>query len=187
MSVTLMDCTLRDGGNVVGKGFNAEITEIVLDGLTACHVPIIELGNAGGIGAYEVAGFTKAETDATYLTIAQKYMSRGSKLGMFLNANRYRKESVETAIQGGQAQTSYKYLNIATGLEYSNGEKDMFKSVLEMFCNIKDEKKRKIQKAFESGDWKNYTIFIKLNPLKSNTLIKSNKNIYLINIGINII
>ena len=63
MSVKLMDCTLRDGGNVVGKGFNAEITEIVLDCLTACHVPIIEFGNAGGIGAYEVAGFTKADAN----------------------------------------------------------------------------------------------------------------------------
>ena len=45
---------------------------MVLDGLTACHVPIIELGNAGGIGAYEVAGFTNAETDQTYLDIAEK-------------------------------------------------------------------------------------------------------------------
>ena len=47
MSVSLMDCTLRDGANVVGKGFSAEITDMVLDGLTACHVPIIEFGNAG--------------------------------------------------------------------------------------------------------------------------------------------
>ena len=45
--ITLMDCTLRDGANVVGKGFSAEITDMVLEGLTACHVPIIELGNAG--------------------------------------------------------------------------------------------------------------------------------------------
>ena len=39
--ITLMDCTLRDGANVVGKGFSAEITDMVLDGLTSCHVPII--------------------------------------------------------------------------------------------------------------------------------------------------
>ena len=52
MSVKLMDCTLRDGANVVGKGFDAEITDMVLDGLTAAGVPIIEFGNAGGIGAY---------------------------------------------------------------------------------------------------------------------------------------
>ena len=101
MSVKLMDCTLRDGGNVVGKGFNAEITEIILDGLTACNVPIIEFGNAGGIGAYEVAGFTKAETDETYLAIAQKYIGHGSELGMFLNAKRYLTKSVETAKNAG--------------------------------------------------------------------------------------
>lgn len=49
--VRLMDCTLRDGANVVGKGFDAEITKIVLDILTESNVPIIEFGNAGGIGA----------------------------------------------------------------------------------------------------------------------------------------
>ena len=92
--IKLMDCTLRDGGNVVGKGFNAALTELMLEGLTACRVPIIELGNAGGIGAYEVAGFTEAETDQTYLDIARKYMGRGSDLGMFLNAKRYGRLSV---------------------------------------------------------------------------------------------
>ena len=99
--VKLMDCTLRDGANVVGKGFSAEITDMVLDGLTACHVPIIEFGNAGGIGAYEVAGFTNAETDQTYLDIAQKYLDRGSELGMFLNARRYREKNVALARENG--------------------------------------------------------------------------------------
>lgn len=93
--VVLMDCTLRDGANVVGKGFSAEITDMVLDGLTACRVPIIEFGNAGGIGAYEVAGFTAAETDETYLEIAKKYLDRGSELGMFLNAKRYREKKCD--------------------------------------------------------------------------------------------
>lgn len=95
--VTLMDCTLRDGANVVGKGFSAEITEMVLDGLTASRVPVIEFGNAGGIGAYEVAGFTNALTDQEYLDIAKKYLNRGSKLGMFLNAKRYREKNVDLA------------------------------------------------------------------------------------------
>ena len=67
--VRLMDCTLRDGANVVGKGFDAEITKIVLDILTESNVPIIEFGNAGGIGAYEVAGFTNALTDMEYLDL----------------------------------------------------------------------------------------------------------------------
>ena len=101
MNITLMDCTLRDGANVVGKGFSAEITDMVLDGLTSCGVPIIEFGNAGGIGAYEVAGFTAAETDDTYLNIGKKYLDRGSKLGMFLNAKRYREKNVALAKESG--------------------------------------------------------------------------------------
>lgn len=99
--VKLMDCTLRDGGNVMGKGFDAEITDMVLDGLTACGVPIIEFGNAGGIGAYEVAGFTQALTDQEYLDIGKKYLGRGSELGMFLNARRYREKNVDIAKENG--------------------------------------------------------------------------------------
>ena len=76
---------------------------MVLDGLTACHVPIIELGNSGGIGAYEVAGFTDALTDMEYLEIAKKYMNRGSELGMFLNAKRYREKNVDLAAEHGLA------------------------------------------------------------------------------------
>ena len=78
------------------------------------------------------------------------------------------KDNVEVPIQSEQSQANYKYLNIAVGLGYSNGEEDMFRSVLEMFCNLKDEKQGKIQKAFENGDWKNYTIFI--HGLKSTAL-----------------
>lgn len=99
--VMLMDCTLRDGANVVGKGFSAEITDMVLDELTTCHVPMIEFGNAGGIGAYEVAGFTDALTDAEYLDISGRYLNRGSELGMFLNATRYREKYIDLAKERG--------------------------------------------------------------------------------------
>ena len=94
--VRLMDCTLRDGANVVGKGFDAEITKIVLDILTESNVPIIEFGNAGGIGAYEVAGFTNALTDMEYLDLVQPYIGK-SEIGMFLNAKRFREPNVELA------------------------------------------------------------------------------------------
>lgn len=98
--VKLMDCTLRDGANVVGKGFPADLTEIILDGLVAANVPIIELGNAGGIGAYEVAGFTQAETDERYLSIVKPYLGK-SKIGMFLNAKRYQEKNIDVAKDAG--------------------------------------------------------------------------------------
>ena len=31
----LMDCTLRDGGNVVGRGFDADLTKMMIEGLIA--------------------------------------------------------------------------------------------------------------------------------------------------------
>lgn len=98
--VKLMDCTLRDGANVVGKGFDAEITKIVLDILTESHVPVIELGNAGGIGAYEVAGFTSALTDQEYLDLAKPYLGK-AEIGMFLNAKRFRENYIELAAENG--------------------------------------------------------------------------------------
>lgn len=97
-----LDCTLRDGGNVVGKGFNAELTKLMVDALVDANVDYIEMGNAGGIGAYEVAGFTKAETDDTYLNLIKPYVSTG-KVGMFLNATRYREEYLERAMNKGVA------------------------------------------------------------------------------------
>lgn len=98
--VKLMDCTLRDGANVVGKGFPKDLTSMILEGLISAGVPIIELGNAGGIGAYEVAGFTQAETDDTYLTLIKPYLGK-AKLGMFLNAKRYREKNMDIAKEGG--------------------------------------------------------------------------------------
>ncbi len=71
---------------------------------------------------------------------------------------------VEVTTPNESSQTDYKYMNIAKGLEYSTGE-DMFRGVLELFCNLKDKNKDKIQKAFEDADWKNYTVFV--HSLKS--------------------
>ena len=33
----IMDCTLRDGANVVGNGFSAELTQLMLKVLTTNH------------------------------------------------------------------------------------------------------------------------------------------------------
>ncbi len=77
------------------------------------------------------------------------------------------KNSVEATISN-EKSGNYKYLNVAMGLNYSDGIDDIFKSAIEIFCNLKNEKKEKIQRAFDSRDWKNYTIFI--HALKSTAL-----------------
>lgn len=96
----LMDCTLRDGANVLGKGFPADLTRMILEGLIVNHVKIIEFGNAGGIGAYEVANMIAPLTDIEYLELAKPYVKQ-AELGMFLNAKRYREANVELAAEYG--------------------------------------------------------------------------------------
>ena len=65
-------------------------------------------------------------------------------------------------------KSDYKYLNTKLGLNYSAGMEDMYRNVLEMFCKLKDEKKTKIQEAFDKEDWQNYTTFV--HALKSTSL-----------------
>ena len=95
----LMDCTLRDGSNVLGKGFPADLTVLMLRGLTDNNIRLIEFGNAGGIGAYEL-GNTAPLNDMEYLELAQPFIEK-AELGMFLNAKRYKEENVALAAQYG--------------------------------------------------------------------------------------
>ena len=59
-------------------------------------------------------------------------------------------------------------LNVKLGLEYCAEMEDMYKELLKTFCDMKAEKQNQIQAAFDSGDWKNYTIFV--HALKSTSL-----------------
>ena len=79
----LMDCTLRDGGNVVGKGFDAELTKMMIEGLIASNITLIEMGNCLGIGAYEAANSIAPCTDEEYLKLVQPYLDK-AEIGMFM-------------------------------------------------------------------------------------------------------
>ena len=95
----LMDCTLRDGSNVLGKGFPADLTVLMLRGLIENNIKTIEFGNAGGIGAYELGNIAPLN-DREYLELAEPFADR-AELGMFLNAKRYRAENVALAARHG--------------------------------------------------------------------------------------
>ena len=84
----LFDCTLRDGGNVLGNGFPKELTECMLRGMTRGNIPIIEMGNAHGIGAFD-GGFAAPLTDEEYLDLAQPFLDR-AEIGMFLDIYNFR-------------------------------------------------------------------------------------------------
>ena len=75
-------------------------------------------------------------------------------------------QPVETS--SNEKPAGYEYLNVELGLSYSGDMPDMYRSILEMFCNLKDGKQAALQKSFDEADWKNYTI--QIHALKSTAL-----------------
>ena len=96
----LFDCTLRDGGNVLGNGFPKDLTLLMLEGLLANNITLIEYGNAYGIGAYDADGKTAPLTDLEYLDLAQPFLSRGD-IGMFIGVKNASETNIELAASKG--------------------------------------------------------------------------------------
>jgi len=91
-----MDCTLRDGANVVGTGFSARLTKMMIEGLIESNINIIEFGCAYGIGANIDAPLK----DSDYLNLIEPYRGQ-AELGMFLSYFNGTKEVAELAKSGG--------------------------------------------------------------------------------------
>jgi len=96
----IFDCTLRDGANVVGCGFNAELTDMIIKNLIDCGITTIELGNAYGLGAYEAKPAISPLNDAEYLKIAEQYASK-AELGMFMLSQNAEPERIRKAKEAG--------------------------------------------------------------------------------------
>lgn len=96
----LFDCTLRDGGNVLGQGFPADLTTMMIEGLVDNGVRYIEYGNANGIGAYEDLKKTAPLDDASYLALAAPWKDK-CRLGMFMLASCATPERVDAAAGAG--------------------------------------------------------------------------------------
>lgn len=98
--MNLFDNTLRDGGNVVGHGFNAELTVSIVKGLLAAGIRDIELGNCKGLGAYDQLGATNACSDEEYLKLLQPYLPQG-RIGMFQLAKCAKEDAIKMAADHG--------------------------------------------------------------------------------------
>ncbi|NLZ53974.1 MAG: 4-hydroxy-2-oxovalerate aldolase [Thermoanaerobacteraceae bacterium] len=111
----IMDCTLRDGANVVGKGFSADLTKMMLEGLIKSNIRVIEMGNALGIGAYEADNSIAPLTDVEYLELVQPYLSE-AEIGMFMGVKNANRANIELAAKYG-----LKFLRI--GANAGDGKK----------------------------------------------------------------
>lgn len=96
----IMDCTLRDGANVVGYGFSAELTKMMIEGLIKSNIKVIEMGNAYGLGAYEANDYKAPLTDVEYLELVQPYLSQ-AEIGMFIGVKNANKKNIELAAKYG--------------------------------------------------------------------------------------
>lgn len=96
----LFDCTLRDGANVVGNGFNKELTVSIIDALLSCGIKDIEIGNAKGLGAYEKLEAAAPLTDSEYMDAAGPFVHSG-RIGMFMLAACADTASIDEASQRG--------------------------------------------------------------------------------------
>lgn len=92
----ILDCTLRDGANVVGKGFNAKMTTMMIDGLINSGITTIEMGNALGLGAYDANQSIAPCTDQAYMELVQPYLKQAD-IGMFIGVRNATKENIEFA------------------------------------------------------------------------------------------
>ncbi len=96
----LMDCTLRDGGNVVGRGFDAELTKMMIEGLIESNITTIEMGNCTGIGSYAANNSIAPCTDIEYLELVQPYLDK-AEIGMFLGYKNGTDENIGLAKKYG--------------------------------------------------------------------------------------
>ena len=92
----VMDCTLRDGANVVGKGFDARLTKMMIEGMIAAGITTIEMGNCLGLGAYEANNSSAPCTDEEYLELIQPYLPR-AEIGMFMGYKNATQANVDLA------------------------------------------------------------------------------------------
>lgn len=96
----IMDCTLRDGANVLGKGFDAQLTKMMIEGLIGAGITIIEMGNCLGLGAYEADGSIAPCTDVEYLELIQPYLPQ-AEIGMFMGYKNSTQENIDLAARYG--------------------------------------------------------------------------------------
>ena len=96
----LFDTTLRDGGNVVGNGFSAELTISITKALLACGIKDIEIGNSSGLGGYEKLNAKKAATDEEYFEAVKPFLEQG-RIGMFLYAKCADEKNIKRAAEIG--------------------------------------------------------------------------------------
>lgn len=78
-----------------------------------------------------------------------------------VESEKKKEEKTEVAATDG-------FIDVQTGIKYSADSEELFKELLEMFCEMAEDKKDEIENHFNMENWKDYTIAI--HALKTNAL-----------------
>lgn len=70
--------------------------------------------------------------------------------------------------QDEPTQDNLQWLDVDMGLRYCGDSEEVYREVLQEFCDVEWTEKDKIEKAYENEDWKNYAILV--HGLKSSAL-----------------
>ncbi len=70
-------------------------------------------------------------------------------------------------------QKKEKLMDMELGLQYSGGQEDLYRELLEVFCAMKDTKWPAMKKAYEDGDWDTYETLA--HTMKSTSLTVGSK------------
>jgi len=134
----IMDCTLRDGANVVGKGFSGELTTLMIKGLITSNIKIIEFGHATGLGSENNGGGKAPLSDEEYLDLVAPYTENAS-LGMFLAAKNANHKSIKMA-----AEKKLAFLRVGANA----GDADQAEAVIKMVRDVGLSAKYSMMKAY---------------------------------------
>lgn len=77
-------------------------------------------------------------------------------------------DTTEEGLQSTPSKAELKWLDIDMGLRYCGDSEEVYREVLQEFCDVEQTERSKIEKAYESEDWKNYAILV--HGLKSSSL-----------------
>lgn len=68
----------------------------------------------------------------------------------------------------GASDEKQEYLSISTGMKYCGESEEIYREMLSMFCNIREQKKKQLEDSFAEEDYTNYIVYI--HALKSSSL-----------------
>ena len=82
------------------------------------------------------------------------------KLQIVMEEEKQTEERAEIGQKPGKSNMGAKlqWLNIDLGLKHCAGSEEIYREVLREFCDVEEEERDKIEKAYADEDWENYSI-----------------------------